>query len=429
VNPADTESVITFEAPRLLLGPHATAEVGWHLRRFGLRSVLVVTDPTVAATGVPRRVQELIEAAGIEVTLTDAVHVEPTDESCQSLAGKLAGTAVDGFVAVGGGSAIDTAKVLNLLLSYPGTALREYVNRPIGGGRPVPGPLLPLIAVPTTAGSGSECTAMVALGIVDQRVKTGIADRELTPVMAIVDPLNTTTVPPGVTAAGGYDVLTHACESYTSRPYDQRARAGRPADRPIYIGANPISDVWAEQALRLLGEYFVRAVRDPGDVTARIAMSQAAVYAGMGFGNAGTHIPHACAYPIAGLVRTYRPRDAVTDHSLVPHGEAVIATAPAAFRYTYSACPERHLRAAELLSGESIGATTVRTGAEVLPRILAELVEATGGPRGPRAFGYRDDDIPALVEGAAKQERLLTGSPRPVNRDDLARIFAASMAD
>ncbi len=421
-----TESVVTFEVPWLRVGPHATAEVGQQMRRLGIRSTLLVTDPTVAATGIPDRVRALVEAEGIDVTVTDAVHVEPTDRSCQDLADKLTGAGVSSFVAVGGGSTIDTAKVLNLLLSHPGIALREYINRPIGGGRPVPGPLMPLVAVPTTAGSGSECTAMVALGIVDLRVKTGIADRALTPVTAVVDPLNTVTVPPGVTAAGGYDVLTHACESYTTRPYNQRTRVSDPAQRPIYIGANPISDVWVEEALRLLGRYFVRAVRDPGDVAARTAMSQAALYAGMGFGNAGTHIPHACAYPIAGLVVDYRPQDAVTDHSLVPHGESVIATAPAAFRYTYSACPERHLRAAELL-GASTAGISVQTGAELLPSTIARLVEATGGPRGLATFGYGDGDIPALVEGAAKQERLLTGSPRPVDRDDLARIFAASM--
>jgi hydroxyacid-oxoacid transhydrogenase len=421
------ETIITWQVPGLRLGVGATREVGHELELLGLESVLIVTDPTVARLGQPERVRELIEARGITAKIVDGAQVEPTDRGCQALADSLAGVDVAGFVAVGGGSSIDTAKVLNLLLSHPGTTLLDYVNKPIGGGRRAPGPLKPLVAIPTTAGSGSECTAMVALGIVDEKVKTGIADRALTPALAIVDPLNTMTMPPAVTAAGGYDVLTHACESYTARAYDRRPRYSSPSARPIYIGANPISDIWAEQALRLLGQYFVRAVLNAHDLEARTAMSQAAVYAGMGFGNAGTHIPHASAYPIAGLVTDYQPRDYEVDHPMVPHGEAVVVTAPAAFEYTYDACPERHLRAAELL-GASMSGITTRTGADVLPGVIADLVAATGGPRGVSAFGYSAADVPALVAGAAKQERLLVGCPRAVGTDQLERIFHAAMS-
>ncbi|MET7878946.1 hydroxyacid-oxoacid transhydrogenase [Micromonospora profundi] len=420
------ETVITFEAPRLVMGNGATEEIGSHLLRLGIRSTLIVTDPVVAGTGLPRKVQALLDAAGIEADCTEGATVEPTDASCEALFRELSDRRVHSFVAVGGGSAIDTAKVLNLMVSYPDVPLHDYLNRPIGIGRSVPGPLKPLIAVPTTAGSGSECTAMVALGLVEYKVKTGIADRALTPTLAIVDPLNTVTAPPAVTAAGGYDVLTHACESYTSRAYDRRVRPASPGERAIYIGANPISDIWVEQALRLLGDYFVRAVLNPHDIEARVAMSRAAVYAGMGFGNAGTHIPHACAYPIAGLVTGYRPRDYVVDHSMVPHGEAVVATAPAAFEYTYPAAPERHLRAAELL-GASTAGISIRSGHDLLPAVLAGLVRLTGGPAGISSFGFESKDVPALVEGAVKQQRLLVGCPRDVGPDELRQIFDASM--
>jgi len=423
---AEYRPLIEFQTSGLLLGAGATREIGHVVRRLNVRSAMIVTDPTVRRTGVPERVRGLLRAQDIEAGIVDGARVEPTDAGCQALADSLAGDEVECFVAVGGGSAIDTAKVLNLLLSYPGAGLLEYVNVPIGKGRAVPGPLKPLVAVPTTAGSGSECTAMVALGIVDQKVKTGIADRALAPTMAVVDPLNTVTLPPAVTAAGGYDVLTHACESYTSRAFDRRPGYRSPDERPIYIGANPISDIWAEQALRLLGRYFVRAVLNPDDLDARTAMSQAAVYAGMGFGNSGTHVPHACAYPIAGLVREYRPRGYDVDHAMVPHGEAVVATAAAAFEHTYDACPERHLRAAELLGATPAG-STVRNGADLLPATLHALVTATGGPAGISAFGYRREDIPALVAGAAKQTRLLSGAPRPVGPEQLARVFAASL--
>jgi hydroxyacid-oxoacid transhydrogenase len=421
------ETIITWQAPPLRLGLGATDDIGYELQRLGVRSTLIVTEPTVARLGLPERIRSLIEAAGVEAKIIDGAQVEPTDRSCQELADSLAGIQVESFVAVGGGSSIDTAKVLNLLLSSPGAVLHDFVNRPIGRGRGVPGPLKPLIAVPTTAGSGSECTAMVALEIVDLKVKTGIADRALTPVLAIVDPLNTLTVPPAVTAAGGYDVLTHACESYTARAYDRRPAYPAPASRPIYIGANPISDIWAEHALELLGMYFMRAVLNPHDLEARTAMSHAAVYAGMGFGNAGTHIPHACAYPIAGLVTEYRPRDYEVDHPMVPHGEAVVVTAPSAFEFTYQTSPERHLRAAELL-GASMSGITARSGADVLPGTIAGLIAATGGPCGVATFGYRPQDVPALVDGAVKQERLLAGCPRAVDREQLAGVFDAAMS-
>lgn len=421
--PLPNETIITWQAPPLRLGAGATDEIGYELGRLGVRSVLLVTDPTVVKTGLPDRVRALIEAEGIGVEMVDDAQVEPTDQSCQELARRLADTETDGFVAVGGGSSLDTAKVLNLLMSDPGVPLHAYLNKPIGEGRPVRGRLKPLVAVPTTAGSGSECTAMVALGVVELKVKTGIADRALTPSLAIVDPLNTLTMPPAVTASCGYDVLAHACESYTARAYDRRPRYRGAADRPVYIGANPISDIWAEQALRLIGEYFVRAVMNPDDLPARTAMAHAAVYAGMGFGNAGTHIPHASAYPIAGLVTGYRPRDYEVDHPMVPHGEAVIVTAPAAFRYTFPASPERHLRAAELLGATDKG----NTGADALPSAIAGLIAATGGPAGVAAFGYGVRDIPALVRGAAMQERLLACCPRAVTPVALTGIFEASM--
>ncbi len=421
-------ALITFQTPRLLLGENATQEIGFELRRLGISSTLIVTDPTVARIGVPERIRNLLDAEGIKTKIVDGTQVEPTDEGCQALADSLAGTEVESFVAVGGGSAIDTAKVLNLLLSFPGATLHDYVNQPIGRGRSVPGPLKPFVAVPTTAGSGSECTAMVALGIAGLNVKTGIADRALTPTLAIIDPLNTVTVPAAVTAAGGFDVLTHACESYTTRAYDRRPAYQSPADRPIYIGANPISDIWVEHALKLLGKYFVRAVLNPDDVEARTAMSHAAVYAGMGFGNSGTHIPHACAYPIAGLVSEYRPRDYEVDHAMVPHGEAVVVTAPAAFEYTYDACPERHLRAAELL-GASVSGITTRSGKDVLPGAISELIRATAGPPGISTFGFDRKDIPALVEGAIKQTRLLSGCPRVAGPEQITRIFEASFGD
>lgn len=422
------ETVMAWEGTPLKLGLGVTREVGHDVRALGARSALVVTDPNLARLGLADRVRELLEKEGVETVVFDEVAVEPTDQSCTEAARRIESLHldIDVFVGLGGGSSIDTAKVLNMLGSHPGTDLRRHLNRPIGDGVPVPGPLRPLVAVPTTAGSGSECTAMVALGVVDLRLKTGLGDRHLRPALALVDPLNTVTMPPGVTASSGYDVLTHACESLTARPYDRRPPYDTPADRPMYVGANPISDVWAEQALALVGRYLRRAVLNPHDIEARTGMAQAAAYAGMGFGSAGTHIPHANAYPVAGLVGDYVPAGYETDHPLVPHGQAVVATAAPAFEFTYAAAPERHLRAAELL-GANLAGVTVRNGRDALPAALADIVADTGGPRGIADFGFTVKDLPALVDGAMQQQRLLSCCPRPVEPADVRRIFEGSL--
>ncbi len=420
-----TETVITWQAPAIKLGLGVTEEIGYDLRRLGVTKALVVTDPNLGRLGLPLQIRKYIEAEGVETELYDQAHVEPTDASVRAAVSALEGEDYDGFVGVGGGSSIDTAKAISLLKAYPAD-LMHYINQPIGEGAPVPGPLRPLVAVPTTAGTGSECTAVCVVDLLHLKVKAGISHPYLRPWLAVVDPLNTVSMPPAVTAASGYDVLTHALESYTARPYDRRPRYTSPDERPAYIGANPISDVWCERAISLIGQYFRRAVLNPHDLEARTAMSQAATFAGMGFGNAGVHIPHAIAYPIAGMVREYRPRGYAVDEAMVPHGESVIVTAPASFEFTYATAPERHLRAAELL-GANLNGITPANGRDVLPALLVNMVKDTAGPTGVASFGYTETDIPGLVEGTMKQQRLLVCCPRAVRPEDVERIIRASM--
>jgi alcohol dehydrogenase class IV len=324
------------------------------------------------------------------------VEVEPTDRSMEEAAEFARAADFDGLIAVGGGSAIDTGKVVNLLTCHP-APLRDYLNRPVGRGVPVPGPLRPLIAVPTTAGTGSETTAVAVAHVVEQHVKAGISHRLLRPALGIVDPLNTLTAPPEVTAAAGVDILTHAIESYTTRPYDARPKH-HPPDRPAYVGANPASDVWCEKAIEYVGRYLRRAVLNGLDLEARVHLALAANYAGIGFGNAGVHLPHALAYPIAGLVRDYAPAGYPTGHALVPHGMSVILTAPAAFRFTYATAPERHLRAAELM-GVPVAALPPGERREALPQALVALMREVGLPNGLAGVGYTEGDVPALWRG------------------------------
>ena len=417
------ETVFTYGAPALKFGPGAADEIGYDLQQYDVRRVLVVTDPGVAATGHPERVAEQIRRFGIEAVVTDLAHVEPTDESLAAAIGYARDNGHwDAFVAVGGGTAIDTAKAVNLLTTNPGE-LMDYVNLPVGKGMAPTEPLKPLVAVPTTTGTGSESTTICVLDVLAQKVKTGISHARLRPTLAVVDPRLTVTQPSGVTAAAGMDILCHALESYTARPYDSY-EAKRPEQRVPYCGSNPIADMWSEKALSLLAGSFRRAVRDGDDEQARGEMALAATFAGLGFGNAGVHIPHANAYPIAGRVRDFHPDGYPKDHAMVPHGMAVALTAPEAFRFTFEAAPERHLRAAELLAPGSSRPAEAR---DHLPTVLIELMRDIDLPNGIGAVGYTEADVDDLVEGTMKQQRLLATAPLEVTEDDAAAILRASI--
>jgi alcohol dehydrogenase class IV len=421
---SDRESVFTLEATPIKFGPGAAADAGWELKRLGVKRALLVTDLGVAAIGHPERVRASIEAEGIEVVVYDRARIEPTLDSLQEAADFARDAEADGFVSVGGGSSIDTAKVADLITTHPAPVM-DYVNPPVGEGRKPPSPLRPHLAIPTTSGTGAEATTVAVLDIPDMKVKTGISHRYLRPAQGIVDPELLRTLPAEVTSSTGLDVICHAAESFLSRPYDERERPASPDERPPYQGANPVADVWSAKALEYGGRYLRRAVADAEDLEARGAMMLAATMAGVGFGSAGVHIPHACAYPIAGLKHAYQPAGYPDDHPFVPHGHSVIVTAPAAFRFTYEAAPERHHRVAELLAGEPVE----DADADALPDVLRALMRDVGAPRGIAELGYDERDVPALVEGALKQQRLLVVSPREVTGDDLGHILNASMTN
>jgi hydroxyacid-oxoacid transhydrogenase len=425
-SPANPETVFTYGAPQLKFGPGASDEIGHDLGAFDVRRVLVVTDPGVAATGHPQRILEQIAAAGIEARLFDAVHVEPTDVSLTEAVDFARESGPwDAFVAVGGGSAIDTAKAVDLLCTNPGELL-DYVNAPVGKGRNPDNQLNPLVAVPTTTGTGSESTTVCVLDVLEQHVKSGISHPRLRPTLAVVDPRLTVTQPAGVTAACGMDILCHALESWTARPYTSYER--KTADERVpYCGANPIGDMWAEKAMSLLAGSFRTAVHHGDDETAREQMALAATFAGMGFGNAGVHIPHANAYPIAGRVKDFRPAGYPDAEPMVPHGMAVSLTAPEAFRFTFEASPERHVRAAELLAPGADRPEGREGRGDVLPRVLTDLMRDIGIPNGIGAVGYDEGDVDALVEGTLKQQRLLATAPREAGEEELAGILRRSL--
>ncbi|MGE3511089.1 MAG: hydroxyacid-oxoacid transhydrogenase [Vicinamibacterales bacterium] len=420
------EFAFEMAASSIRFGPGVSREVGLDLVELGVRRALVVTDRNLTSRAPVQGVLESLRDAGVECVLFDGVRVEPTDTSFQQAIAFANDHASDGFVAVGGGSVIDTAKAVNLYTTYPPSDFLDYVNAPIGRALPVPGPLKPLVAIPTTAGTGSETTGVSIFDLTEMKAKTGIASRRLKPTLGLLDPELTRTMPPQVAASTGLDILSHAIESFTALPYSSRPRPVSPALRPAYQGANPISDIWSLTALRIVDRYLVRAVEDPGDDEARGQMILAASYAGVGFGNAGVHLPHGMSYPVSGHVKAYRAPGYPDDHAMVPHGMSVILNAPAVFRFTAAANPARHLEAAAALGARVDGVSDADAG-HVLADRITWFMERLRVPNGLRAIGYDTTDIPALVDGTLPQHRVTKLSPRPAGPEELAALFEAAL--
>jgi len=424
--PMRFDTAFQLATSNLRFGPGITGEVGLDFSEMGLRRVMLVMDHQVGKTAVGEVVRGSLEGAKVDFREYDRVRVEPTDVTFQDAARFATEEGCDAFLAVGGGSTIDTAKAANLYSTYPVENFLTYINAPVGEGKLIPGPLKPLIAIPTTAGTGSETTGVAICDLADRHVKTGIAHRYLKPILGIIDPENTRTQPAAVAASTGLDVLSHALESYTAIPYHQRPHPEHPKARPAYQGANPISDVWAIRALELVAEYLPRAVADTGDDEARWQMMLGAAMAGMGFGNAGVHLPHGMSYPVAGKVKGFRPEGYVTDHPLIPHGISVVLHTSAVVRFTAGCSPERHLEAARALGADISRARKEDAGAILADRVI-DLMQRLGTPNGLGAVGYTSADIPELVEGTLPQHRVTKLSPRPAGKEELAMLFEESM--
>lgn len=422
------DAAFSVDGSNITFGRGAVRELGDHARALSLRRVACFTDTQVAAHTSTEAALASLRAAGCDVVLYSDVQIEPSDQSFLHAARFAAEGRFDGYVSIGGGSVIDTCKAAALYATHPAEFL-AYVNRPVGEGRAVPGPLPPHIACPTTCGTGSECTGIAICGLSASHAKVGIAHRLLRPTRALIDPDFTDTLPASVVAASGFDVLSHAVESYTAQPHTRRARPDRPTLRPMSQGSNPWSDVGSLEALRLCGRYLLRAVRDPSDRHARQQMMFAATLAGIAFGNAGVHVPHAMAYAVAGQVRNFRMDGYPPAAPLVPHGVSVIVTAPAVFRFTAQAAPERHLDCAAALGADIRGIDPQPAAAGVLlSNQIIRLMQDTAMPNGLCAVGYGPDDIGSLTDGSEIQGRLLDNAPRPVDRTALSALFSASLS-
>jgi hydroxyacid-oxoacid transhydrogenase len=419
------ETAFSMDTSSIKFGPGVTREVGWDMQEQKATRVMLVTDPNLTASEPVSVALESLNDYGIDAVLFDQASVEPTDISFKEAIKFAEEGKFDGFVAVGGGSSMDTAKAANLYSTYPADFM-EYVNPPVGKGTPVPGPLKPLVAVPTTAGTGSETTGVAIFDYLEMHAKTGIAHRALRPVKGIVDPDNTRSLPKMVAACTGLDQLTHALESITALPYYQRPAPESPKMRPAYQGANPISDIWASRSTEMISENLVRVIEDPNDDEARSQVMLAATLAGIGFGNAGVHLAHGMSYPVAGMVPDYVPEGYPPGHPIVPHGMAVVLNAPAVFRFTAPANPEIHLYAAHLM-GVDISDAKPEDAGEILANAVVDLMRKVDMPNGLNAVGFSSDDIDKLVEGTIPQHRVTKLSPRPASPEDLKQLFLDSL--
>jgi hydroxyacid-oxoacid transhydrogenase len=419
------ETAFSMDTSSIKYGPGVTREIGWDMEEQGARRVMVVTDPNLAASGPVAVTLEALRKNGIDAVLFDQVRVEPTDISFKEAIEFAKDGKFDGFVAVGGGSSMDTAKAANLYTTHPADFM-TYVNQPIGKGVPVPGPLKPLVAVPTTAGTGSETTGVAIFDLVEMKAKTGIAHRALRPIKGIIDPDNTASMPRMVTACTGLDQLTHSLESLTAMPFNQRPAPEHPKMRPAYQGSNPISHIWASRATEMISQHLVRVFEDPSDIDARGQVLLAATYAGIGFGNGGVHLAHGMSYAVSGMVRNYVPEGYPPENPLVPHGMAVVLNAPAVFRFTARANPEMHLYAAQLMGKDITDAKPEEAG-DILAGAIVELMQKVGMPNGLKALGYGPDDVDKMVAATLPQHRVTKISPRPASAEDLKQLFLDSM--
>ncbi|KAL1929215.1 hypothetical protein VTP01DRAFT_2274 [Rhizomucor pusillus] len=425
-----TDYAFEMAASNIRFGPGVTSEIGMDLINLKANKVAVYTDSNIAKLHPLKAVVESLDKNGVKYVVYDKVRVEPTDGSFKQAIDFARQHNPDAFVAVGGGSVIDTTKAASLYLSHPEADFLDFVNAPIGKGMPIRKTLKPLIAVPTTAGTGSETTGTSIFDYEPLHTKTGIAHRALKPLLGIVDPLNTRSMPANVHASSGLDVLCHALESYTALPYNERSpRPKNPIERPAYQGSNPISDVWSLHALRMVIKYLPRVYKDPEDFEAQKQMLLASTFAGIGFGNAGVHLCHGLSYPISGLNKNYKHPGYNVDHAIVPHGVSVALTAPSVFRFTAPACPDRHIDAA-VAFGADPATIKPSTAGDILAEKLTRFLEDLDVPNGLKGLGFDSSMIPQLVEGALPQHRVTKLAPtREPAAEQLAKIFENSMSN
>ena len=421
----DGATSFTVAIPKLTFGRGCLAEIGERLSQHSLKRVAVFTDDHLATSSIIDTVKSSLETQGIDFGIFHDVRIEPCDDTVTRAARFYEDGKFDGAVSVGGGSVIDTCKAALAVATYK-TPIIDFFAAPIGKGTPMPGPTPYHIACPTTSGTGSESTSISVLRVNALNTKFVVANPWLLPDAALVDPANCDSLPANVVASTGFDLLCHALECYTSKAHTQWQHIKNPNQRQLIQGANPFSDLFAPEALKIANQYLARGVSDATDTEARDQLMWGATLAGMAFGNSGTHLPHAMSYGITHLMNNITTTDYPMASPFVPHGISVIVNAPSIFQYTASATPERHLEGAAFLGADSKGATVDDAG-EVLSKRLIQLMRETNMPNGLSEIGFSDKDIKPMAESSFRQQRAINNAPRESNLSDIENMYNASL--
>jgi len=427
MEPADGgANTFTVAMPKLTFGRGSLAEVGQRSRALGFKKVTLFTDPMLESGPIIEIVKKSLKQQSIEFSIFSDIRIEPDDDCVMQAATVLKEANSDGVISVGGGSVIDTAKGA-LLVAQHGGHIRDYFAAPIGDGKPVPGPVLPHIACATTSGTGSECTSITVIRINELDTKFVVASPHLLATQAIVDPQCCDSLPGNVVASTGFDLLCHALECYTARAYTKHLEIKDPNARQLIQGANPFSDLSAQKALEIAGEYLVRGVADNTDREARDNLMWGATLAGIAFGNSGTHLPHAMSYGVTHLMKDITSNDYQVASPFIPHGISVVVSAPSIFKYTAAGTPERHLEGAAFLNADVKGATVDDAG-EVLSKRLIELMRNTHIPNGLNGVGFEQSHVKALADSSFRQQRAIANAPRDSNLVDLENMYNGALS-
>jgi alcohol dehydrogenase class IV len=397
----------TFHNPgQLLFGRGAVGQLGEVVGQMGARRVLIVTDKTLADAGLVEQVCNPLAGSDISVEVFDGGEPEPPIHAVNDAIDMARDTKTDLLLGLGGGSNMDIAKAAAVVLAHGG-AVKDYA-----GDQVVPGPIFPLILIPTTAGTGSEVTAASVLNDTEAGSKFGILSNHLRPKVAIVDPMLTVSCPPKVTAASGIDALTHAVEAYTA--IDNEAFPLPDGERTVYQGRHPLADVLAERAIELVGRHLRRAVDDGSDLEAREGMALAAMLAGMAFSNVGVAVVHALEYALNQTAHT-------------PHGLGCGLLLPYVMRFNASARPSQMSRIAELL-GEEVAGLDAETAAERAVTAVERLKLDIGIPADMSEVGVSAEQIPDMAKAAFGVKRILRVNPRSVTQEDLESILQSALS-
>ncbi|MDC6381486.1 iron-containing alcohol dehydrogenase [Pseudomonas graminis] len=380
-------SVSAFKiANKMITGPAAIEQLSAELTRLNVQNPLIVTDAILVKSGTVDLA--LAQLGGRRYGLFDQVKPEPEISIVEDCTRAYREGDHDGLIGVGGGSAIDIAKGVAAFASHEGP-LAELFGVDLVKRK---GP--PLIAIPTTAGTGSEVTNVAIFSDKEAQLKKGIVSDYLLPDVALVSPLMTLTCPRSVTAASGVDALVHAIESYLS------------------VNASPITDAIALGAIKLIVKALPKAYANPSNLQAREDMATASLMAGMAFGNAGVGAVHALAYPLGGRFN-------------IAHGVSNALLLPYVMEWNKLACVERMRDIADAM-GVRVAHLSDKDAADLAVKAMADLCAAVEIPSGLRSFNVPEDAIPAMADEASKIERLMRNNPRKLTAADIEKIYRAA---